>query len=126
MKRSGTTIIKKYEKFVRHMEQACKSLDWKVKFEQDVDEILFVDIDKCRFFVSSVPNQPPEFPLFSASVMVHHPGNREEPPSEDDAPIGTPVRRAELLVGTILDAQWAQRKEWAMEATYDPEPEENF
>lgn len=121
-------IEKVYERLVKDLTAACKSLGWTFETEQDTDGFLFLIIDQCRYFVSPTVDFPPsadpteQKTLYYLGVMVQHPGNREEPPSEDDRTISNcNFEDPRTHLSDLLNAHWRQRKDWAMEATITPE-----
>lgn len=123
MKRQRTTILKEYEALVTAFESVCKVLGWPVTFKQDTDRLLYVDIDGCIYFVAPQANDSPEHPIYYVSVLVQHPGNREEPPSEDEKIIAEGFRNSRTIIPALVDAHWSQKRQWALEQDWIPEDE---
>lgn len=124
MKRQRTTILKEYESLVTSFEKVCNVLCWSVKFKQDIDRMLQVVIDGCIYYVAPQTNDAPEHPVYYLSVMVHYPATREEPPSEDEKVIAEGFRKPRAIISALVDAHWAEKRQWALEQDWLSEDEQ--
>lgn len=125
MRRSRTTILKEYETLVKAFENSCKVLGWKLQFKQDVDRLLQVILDGCVYNVAPQQNDSPERPLYYLSVMVQYPGNRHEPPSEDEKIIAEGFYNPRRIIATLIDTHWSEKRQGALESDWVEEDEKD-
>ena len=124
MVRQKIKILSEYESLVKALELVCKTLGWKVKFKQEDERLLQVELDGCAYNVAPQANDSPESPVYYLSVMVQYPGNRDEPPSEDEKTIAESFRDPRKIITTLIDAHWSEKRHWALEQDYLPQDEE--
>jgi hypothetical protein len=111
-------ILTQYERLVEDVRNACKSLGWKLEVKQDIDEMLYLVLDDCDYFVAPSMVHREDKPAYYLGAMVPNHGTRWEPPSCDDVTVSKQDQeRPESHLSALLDAHFQIRKDWAMQAT---------
>lgn len=87
--------------------------------------MLQVTIDNVVYNLAPQANDSPEQRLYYLSVMVQYPGNRHEPPSEDEKNLSEGFRDPRKAITALVDAHWKLKRQWGLEQDWLPEDEKD-